>query len=90
MLIQPSNEFAPYRTGTLTGISKGQILSAIPDATFLDTPTADKKVTMEWAFLANGQLCGIWDYRGARFSTYGPAQVFETLFGEAYSSLNVD
>jgi hypothetical protein len=90
MLIQPSNEFAPYRTGTLTGISKEQIFAALPDATFRDKPAADKKVTMEWAFLANGQLCGIWDYRGIRFSTYGPAQIFKTLFGRAYSSLNVD
>lgn len=90
MLIQPSNEFAPCRTGTLTGISKKQIFAALPDATFRDTPTADKKVTMEWAFLANGELCGIWDYRGGRFSTYGPGGIFRILFGKAYSSLNVE
>jgi hypothetical protein len=36
----------------------------------------------------DGRHCGIWDYKGSQrideFSTFGPADVFEKLFGARY------
>lgn len=40
----------------------------------------DGKVSLFWRFYADGKPCGIWDYRGARWSTDGPREVFERLF----------
>lgn len=32
----------------------------------------DGKATVEWCFTIDGVKCGIWDYKGNRWSTYGP------------------
>ena len=42
-------------------------------------PSADVKCLYEWDFYADGHPCGIWDYRGSRWSAYGPREVFEKL-----------
>lgn len=46
------------------------------------------KVKYSWGFKADGKRCGIWDYKGSEkwgeFSTYGPDEVFKTLFGDNY------
>jgi len=39
------------------------------------------KVTFIWDFWADGEACSIWDYRGKRWSTFGPERVFAALFG---------
>ena len=55
-------------------------LSVEPDAEV----SSDGKVTKEWQFVADGRECAIWDYKGAKWSTFGPDAVFEQLFGQAY------
>lgn len=30
------------------------------------------KVTMSWGFKIDGVACGIWDYKGSRWSVYDP------------------
>lgn len=37
------------------------------------------KVKFSWAFLVDGKECAIWDYKGARWSGYGPKECFEAL-----------
>ena len=43
-----------------------------------------------WRFLADGNTCGIWNYRTTHevrreLSTFGPDEVLATLFGKAYA-----
>jgi hypothetical protein len=47
----------------------------------------DGKVKNEWQFTVDGDECGIWDYHGARWSAYGPAQAFAKL-GLAFTPNN--
>lgn len=42
-------------------------------------PSGDGKCKYEWDFYADGEPCGIWDYKGSRWSAYGPAEVFIKL-----------
>jgi len=44
-------------------------------------PDDAQKVKHSWQFNFDGTPCAIWDYKGARWSTFGPAAVFATLFG---------
>ena len=37
------------------------------------------KVNHEWRFYADGAECAIWDYKGTKWSAYGPWEVFEKL-----------
>ena len=43
--------------------------------------SSDGKVTHEWQFSADEHECAIWDYKGTRWSFYGPSEVFVKLFG---------
>lgn len=38
------------------------------------------KVENSWGFTVDGVRCGIWDYKGSRWSTFGPSSIFERLF----------
>lgn len=40
------------------------------------------KVKYSWGFTIDGVRCGIWDYRGGRWSTFGPREAFVKVFGE--------
>jgi hypothetical protein len=49
------------------------------------------KVTVRWRFKASvdggpWHQCGIWDYKGSRFSTGGEHEVFQALFGNHYTT----
>lgn len=37
------------------------------------------KVKFSWEFVVNGKECAIWDYKGTRWSGYGPKECFEAL-----------
>lgn len=37
------------------------------------------KVRFSWAFKVDGEQCGIWDYKGVRWSGMGPREAFEKL-----------
>lgn len=69
-----------HKTGTLDSRTS---VDAIRTALGLDPDTAissDGKVTLRWTFIANNHLCGIWDYRGVRWSTYGDWSTLDALF----------
>ena len=71
-----------HRTGSLSaGLTEEQICSALG---FDALPGEGYKVTREWYFSAqlDGKWfkCGIWDYKGSRWSTYGPREIFDRLF----------
>jgi hypothetical protein len=83
--INPAYNIASGRTGSLSGVTPDEVHQRLPEAHFDGRTTDDKKVTMEWQFVADGHPCAIWDYRGAQFSTFGPDHVFKTLFGNTYS-----
>lgn len=50
--------------------------------------SGDGKVTHHWSFLADGRECAIWDYRGLRWSAYGPQYVLERLGLSIIGGLN--
>lgn len=92
MQIQYTSEESPYRTGTLRGLTISEIEQKLAGIKPDSRCTADQKVSLSWRFLADGRLCGIWDYRRSyrlrgELSTYGDNKVFAELFGSAYSAL---
>lgn len=40
----------------------------------------DGKVTLTWRFTVDGVRCEIWDYKGSRWSTFGPAKALAKVF----------
>ena len=38
------------------------------------------KVRHSWGFTVDGKECGIWDYKGSRWSVYDPHNVLPALF----------
>lgn len=40
----------------------------------------NSKVNHSWGFTVDGKECGIWDYKGSRWSVYDPHHVLPTLF----------
>lgn len=82
MNIMPISEPGCHRTGEICGYTADQISSILGFAPNVqDDPD---KVSHSWGFLADGIQCGIWSYKGSEkynnFSTYGPKNVFDTLF----------
>lgn len=82
MNIMPIDVPGPHKQGTLTGYSSAEIEKILGfPPNIKDDPD---KVKYSWGFLADGQQCGIWDYKGSHkdnyFSAYGPKEVFEKLF----------
>lgn len=75
-----------YCTGKLVGLTASQISKVIgfePDTNF-----SDPKTTINWGFLANGQYCSIWNWKGSnewgQWSVFGPSAVFEQLFQDNF------
>jgi hypothetical protein len=87
--IVPVDRPGGHRTGSLSdSLSKADIIEKLgfsPNCN--DDPD---KVRNSWGFLVNpdsngnGTHCGIWDYKGFKWSTYGPDEIFEYLFGDNY------
>ena len=89
MQIESTTQEPPHRTGTLKGLTFTEIQQMLPDISPDTRPSADRKVTIMWRFLANGKSCGIWNYRRSHevlgeLSTFGPDEIFHALFGKAY------
>lgn len=74
---------AMSRTGSLVRIGAGEIQARLGFAPERDSIPG--KTDHEWTFLAGGQPCGIWDFKGSDalgfWSTSGPPEVFAMLFG---------
>ena len=81
MEIKPINTAGSYKTGFLpdhiTAKQIAEILGFPPNIE--DDPD---KVENSWGFTVDGVICGIWDYKGYRWSTFGPSSVFDKLFGD--------
>jgi hypothetical protein len=41
-----------------------------------------QKCTAEWQFSVDGEQCAVWDYRGARWSAFGPPAALRAVFGD--------
>lgn len=84
LIVTPHNEPGGGKTGTLasslTVKQINEVLGFPPNCE--DDPD---KVKHSWGFkLENGEPCGIWDYKGTKWSTSGPDNVFEYLFPDHY------
>ena len=90
MKIKPIHKLGTSRTGTLDSKLKiGDIETVLgfpPNCSDIDDPD---KVRNSWGFQAQVKSkwihCGIWDYKGCRWSTCGPAEIFKQLFPGCYS-----
>ena len=96
MKIKPIRKPASCRQGTLDHDLTINHITAVlgfpPNCSDLDDPD---KVKNSWGFqvqipsIKRGKSkwaqCGIWDYKGDRWSTCGPAEIFEQLFPGRYS-----
>lgn len=80
MRIEPYNKVGSFKTGSLpSSITVERINRVLGFAPNVDDDP--DKVEYSWSFLVDGEHCAIWDYRGVRWSTYGPSEIFFELFG---------
>jgi len=88
LLVQNRTPYNKLRSGGRQGgikhtVTASEITAALGFAPNMQ-PSSDGKVRLEWQWKApNGQICSVWDYKGARWSFYGPKAEMETLFGAA-------
>jgi len=87
MKIKPSKMAGSFKTGYIKGLTVEEISARLD--MFPNIPDDPSKVTNSWGFKVynpNPFRCGIWDYKGSEkinhFSTYGPTEIFEKLFGD--------
>ena len=78
--------FSSHRTGVLMDMNVETINRILGFESNVDDDP--DKVVNSWRFIADGNECAIWDYKGShewgQFSTFGPDYVFEELFGTNY------
>ena len=80
MIVQMVDRSGPYKTGSLPHtISLAQIVAVLGPSNISDD---EDKVTHSWGFTIDGELCGIWDFKGTRWSTFGPVDKILELLGE--------
>ena len=81
MDIKPRFDFFPtYKSGSLPDWLPHESISAQLGFEPETDPDDDGKVTMQWDFTVDGFPCSIWDYKGVRWSTFGPEKAFRALF----------
>ena len=71
-----------WKQGTLPDFLTREAITArlgVEPREYNDDET-DGKVTLEWSFNVDGRPCGIWDYYGRRWSTFGPDSILARLF----------
>lgn len=83
--VVPTDVHGLHRTGTLRDVDVEEISTVLgfpPNG----GPSLDGKVKHEWMFQADGEPCGVWDYKGRfrEYSTYGGQEVMTRLFGSKY------
>lgn len=67
-----------HRTGSLPHtLMRHTIVAVLGEPNVKDDPY---KVENSWGFTIDGERCGIWDYKGSRWSTYGPNEKIKKLF----------
>ena len=82
--ITPIQQSGDYKTGSLSGLLSVSMLTNILG--FPPNLQGDaEKVTYEWGFNIGEHRCGVWDYKGNRWSTFGNHGALEALFRELYT-----
>jgi len=82
--VPTSNFISSSKTGSLQPIPKSEIDHILG---FLNNSVGDQdKVKYQWDFIYKGAEMSIWDYKGVRWSTFGPAEHFIELFGDRWSA----
>lgn len=80
-VITKSNEYGPHRTGSLSpNLKPEEITKRLGFGP--GTSSDDGKIDYEWCFEVDGVHCAIWDYKGGRWSTYGPTEALAKVFPE--------
>lgn len=80
MIIKMVDRSGPYKTGSLPStITPEQIIAVLGSPNISDD---EEKVTYSWGFTIDGELCGIWDFKGTRWSTFGPTNKILELLGK--------
>lgn len=70
--------FSSHKTGSLdSSLTPEQINEALGFEADKGDPW---KVKFEWHFYVDGVPCAIWDYKGVRWSTWGPRQALAKVF----------
>ncbi len=79
-VVIPVDYVGSHRTGSLSSkLPVKKIVSVLGFAANVeDDPD---KVKHSWGFTVDGEECAIWDYKGSRWSTFGPKEAFVKLFG---------
>lgn len=80
MQIKPTKLSMYFKTGELPSFISPLHISAVLG--FEPRQCDDGKATMEWVFTAGAYECAIWDYYDNRWSTHGPQEIFDELFGK--------
>lgn len=83
-----SGHVGSHRTGILENMTRAQITKTLG---FKPNSEGDPyKVVSEWVFTYKGFQYSIWDYKGShkygQYSTYGPSDGLQELFGANYVS----
>lgn len=89
LTITPTSRFIQsHKTGRLTTSDKAAVVRCLGFEPFTDDDPY--KVKYIWRFeveRADGSraACAVWDYKGVRWSTFGPDDIMQEIFGAAYS-----
>lgn len=77
--IVPASINGSYRTGSLpSNVTLKQLIEVFGFPNCADDPY---KVIYSWGFTIDGQQAGIWDYKGTRWSTFGPNDKIRAALG---------
>lgn len=79
--IKPSKEYGSGRDGHLSHLLTPDEITKRLGFGPID-PCDDGKTDLEWAFTIDGEPCGIWDYKGSRWSYAGPKEKMSLVFPE--------
>jgi hypothetical protein len=88
MKIIKDNTIGSYKNGKLdASISVKEINKRLGFDSQVGDPS---KVKHEWHFMAKGHQCGVWDYYNVRWSTFGPAEIWNELFPGKWKSFGIE
>lgn len=81
MIVKPISLSGSHKTGSLPSSLSQQDIEAVLGFPPNIDDDADK-VTASWGFTVDGEECGIWDYKGSRWSVYDPKHKLSALFAD--------
>lgn len=70
--------FSSFKTGSLNSSLRPEDINRVLG---FEAEAGDpRKVQYEWNFTIDGVNCAIWDYKGVRWSTFGPTYLLDRVF----------